>query len=214
MKKQRWRILVVISTSLAVGFFLGVLLAWHYAQEIFDSFSGILSSYAESSRELRALQASRDLEMLRTLRDHRVDDAIRNLEDRLDEHLSYLSNTAIESDLAAEVIGEIRSYRDDYPRQPRPPADPQSPAGLLASARILPVYESGTMVGLRISHIMPDSFWDQTGLQNGDVIVRVDDVSIDSPESSVAVITILSSKSEFRLDRTGPSRVRLLSSTP
>ena len=52
---------------------------------------------------------------------------------------------------------------------------------LLTQARALPFNENGKMVGFRISEIVPGSIFDKVGLQNGDVVQRVNSQDVDDP---------------------------------
>lgn len=56
---------------------------------------------------------------------------------------------------------------------------------LLVQGRLSPAYGEGTWpdvpyLGLRVHSLMPGSFWDQLGLQVGDLILGIDGVRIDS----------------------------------
>lgn len=52
---------------------------------------------------------------------------------------------------------------------------------LLTQARALPYLENGKMVGFRLNEITPGSLFEKIGLQNGDVIQRVNTQDIDDP---------------------------------
>jgi general secretion pathway protein C len=52
---------------------------------------------------------------------------------------------------------------------------------LLTKARALPYLEQGKMAGFRLSEIVPGSLFEKIGLQNGDVIQRVNTQDIDDP---------------------------------
>ena len=52
---------------------------------------------------------------------------------------------------------------------------------LLTQARALPYQEHGKTVGFRISEITPGSIYEKIGLQNGDVIQRVNTQDVDDP---------------------------------
>jgi general secretion pathway protein C len=52
---------------------------------------------------------------------------------------------------------------------------------VLTQARALPYVEQGKTVGFRISEITPGSIYEKIGLQNGDVIQRVNSQDIDDP---------------------------------
>jgi len=52
---------------------------------------------------------------------------------------------------------------------------------LLTQARALPYVEQGKTVGFRISEIVPGSIFAKIGIQNGDVIQRVNSQDVDDP---------------------------------
>lgn len=52
---------------------------------------------------------------------------------------------------------------------------------VLTQARALPYMEGGKTVGFRISEIAPGSIYEKIGLQNGDVIQRVNSQDVDDP---------------------------------
>lgn len=52
---------------------------------------------------------------------------------------------------------------------------------LLTQARALPYMEQGKTVGFRISEIVPGSLYEKIGLQNGDVIQKINSQDVDDP---------------------------------
>jgi general secretion pathway protein C len=52
---------------------------------------------------------------------------------------------------------------------------------MLTQARALPYTEQGKTVGFRISEIVPGSLYERIGLQNGDVIQRINSKDVDDP---------------------------------
>jgi len=52
---------------------------------------------------------------------------------------------------------------------------------ILTQARALPYLEQGKTVGFRLSEIVPGSIYDKIGLQNGDVIQKVNSQDVDDP---------------------------------
>jgi len=52
---------------------------------------------------------------------------------------------------------------------------------LLTQARALPYAENGKTVGFRISEIVPGSLYEKIGLQNGDVIQKINSQDVDDP---------------------------------
>jgi general secretion pathway protein C len=52
---------------------------------------------------------------------------------------------------------------------------------MLTQARALPYVEQGKTVGFKISEIVPGSIYEKIGLQNGDVIQKVNSQEVDDP---------------------------------
>ena len=52
---------------------------------------------------------------------------------------------------------------------------------LLTQARALPYMEQGKTVGFRISEIVPGSLYEKIGLQNGDIIQKINAQEVDDP---------------------------------
>jgi general secretion pathway protein C len=52
---------------------------------------------------------------------------------------------------------------------------------ILTQARALPYLEQGKTVGFRLSEIVPGSIYEKIGLQNGDVVQRVNSQDVDDP---------------------------------
>jgi len=84
--------------------------------------------------------------------------------------------------------------RDDVDDMMRNPAD------LFSQARILPKYEEGEMVGLQINAIKPGSFFEEVGLQSGDVVTKLNGVAINSPQESAKILAEFSQADQFTVE--------------
>ncbi len=60
-------------------------------------------------------------------------------------------------------------------------ASTENMSQMLTQARALPYMEQGKTVGFRISEIVPGSIYEKIGLQNGDIIQRVNSQDVDDP---------------------------------
>ena len=60
-------------------------------------------------------------------------------------------------------------------------ASTENMSQLLTQARALPFVEQGKTVGFRISDIVPGSLYEKIGLQNGDVIQKINSQDVDDP---------------------------------
>jgi general secretion pathway protein C len=76
----------------------------------------------------------------------------------------------------------------------------QNPTNLFSQARILPKYDEGTMVGLQINAIKPGSLFEEIGIQSGDVITKLNGITIDNPQESAKVLTEVSEAETFTVD--------------
>jgi general secretion pathway protein C len=98
--------------------------------------------------------------------------------------------------LPPRVAKRASRGRRSRSRAAKPPkAEPSGIGGLdidtsalLNQARILPKYEDGKMVGIEISKIEPDSLYEQVGVQEGDVVMELNGVKIDSPAASKSLM--------------------------
>ncbi len=75
----------------------------------------------------------------------------------------------------------------------------RSAAEIFSSARILPKYESGQMVGIQLNAVKPGSLFENMGIQNGDTITEVNGIEIDSPQGSAEVLRELTESDHFEL---------------
>lgn len=72
-------------------------------------------------------------------------------------------------------------------------------------ARIVPAFKDGVATGFKLFSIRPDSLYSKIGIQNGDVVRRINGYEINSPDKALEVYTKLreSSRIEIEIDRNG-----------
>ncbi len=72
-------------------------------------------------------------------------------------------------------------------------------------ARIVPSFKDGRANGFKVFSIRPDSIYTKIGIQNGDVISRINGYEINSPDKALEVYSKLkeASRIEVELDRNG-----------
>ncbi|MBJ6763171.1 general secretion pathway protein GspC [Myxococcaceae bacterium JPH2] len=72
-------------------------------------------------------------------------------------------------------------------------------------ARIVPAFKDGQAVGFKLFSIRPDSIYSKIGVQNGDVIRRINGFDMNSPEKALEVYSKLkdSSRIEIEIERNG-----------
>ena len=71
---------------------------------------------------------------------------------------------------------------------------------VLTQARALPYLEQGKTVGFRISEIAPGSIYEKIGLQNGDVVQRVNAQDVDDPGKFFQMYQGLKDESRISID--------------
>lgn len=72
-------------------------------------------------------------------------------------------------------------------------------------ARIVPAFKDGQSEGFKLFSIRPDSIYTKIGIQNGDVIKRINGYDMNSPEKALEVYSKLkdATRIEIDLDRNG-----------
>ncbi len=71
---------------------------------------------------------------------------------------------------------------------------------LATQARIVPAFEGGKAVGFKLFSIKPGSLYSKIGLQNGDVINRINGYEMSSPEKGLEVYQKLKDSSNITVD--------------
>ena len=69
-------------------------------------------------------------------------------------------------------------------------------------ARIVPSFEGGKATGFKLFSIRPNSVYNKIGLQNGDVVNRINGYEITSPDKALEVYTKLKDSKEITVDLT------------
>ena len=73
-------------------------------------------------------------------------------------------------------------------------------AELSTQARIVPAFEGGKTVGFKLFSIRPGSLYSKIGLQNGDVITRINGYEMSSPEKGLEVYGKLKDSKQVTVD--------------
>lgn len=71
---------------------------------------------------------------------------------------------------------------------------------LLSQARAVPHMVNGTVNGFRLEYIAPASFYERIGVQNGDILQRVNGVDIRDPSTMLTLLQQLKNERIVRLD--------------
>lgn len=103
---------------------------------------------------------------------------------RLEEGLENLVSATDEHGHAKTLVAsQVEAYLDQHPL-------PSEAQGLLSTARILPVFESGEMIGLHVDAIRDGSPFAQAGLRSGDRIIRVGELDLDEPSRAARALQL------------------------
>ncbi|MBI3768008.1 MAG: type II secretion system protein GspC [Deltaproteobacteria bacterium] len=71
---------------------------------------------------------------------------------------------------------------------------------VFTQARAVPYFEDGKTVGFRVFAIKPGSVFEKIGLQNGDVINRVNGVELTDPTKAISLFTELQNEGHIAVD--------------
>ncbi len=78
-------------------------------------------------------------------------------------------------------------------------------------ARIVPAFERGAAIGFKLFSIRPGSAWSTIGLQNGDVIERINGFDLTTPDKALTVYSTLRCARRFEVEvRRRDERVTLV----
>jgi general secretion pathway protein C len=70
----------------------------------------------------------------------------------------------------------------------------------MTDARLLPSVKDGKVEGFRVSEVKPAGIFGMVGIRNGDVLLRINDFPIDSPEKAIQAFVSLKGQSRIKLD--------------
>ena len=76
----------------------------------------------------------------------------------------------------------------------------ERPGQIMTDARLLPNTVEGKQQGFSISEIKPDGIYQSLGLQNGDVLLRINDFNISSTENALQAFMALKGMDRVNLD--------------
>jgi len=70
----------------------------------------------------------------------------------------------------------------------------------MTDARLLPSIKDGKVEGFRASEVKPQGIFGTVGIRNGDILLRLNDFPIDSPEKAIQSFASLKGQSRIKLD--------------
>ena len=120
---------------------------------------------------------------------------------------------------ARSIVSKRRPRRSRRPSPRRVPSAPAPPPiaeqlkelqlsastmrnarDLLEQAKITPKWEDGVMQGMELHEIVPGSFYDKLGLEDGDVIQSFNGIKLDSPAAGAQVLSQFAEADQFDLE--------------
>jgi type II secretory pathway component PulC len=97
------------------------------------------------------------------------------------------------------TASDVETTRVQFPRD-KFDALFQDQKQLMRSARIVPVSENGRVIGLRLFGVRAGEAVSQLGFENGDIVQRVNDRDLSSPEEALEAYGAVRKASELRID--------------
>jgi general secretion pathway protein C len=70
----------------------------------------------------------------------------------------------------------------------------------MTDARLLPSVKDGKVEGFKVSEVKPAGIFGMVGIKNGDIIQRINDFPVDSPEKAIQSFVSLKGQSRIRLN--------------
>jgi general secretion pathway protein C len=70
----------------------------------------------------------------------------------------------------------------------------------MTDARLLPSVKDGKVEGFRVSEVKPQGVFAAVGLKNGDVLLKINEFPIDSPEKAIQSFMTLQGQNRIKLD--------------
>jgi general secretion pathway protein C len=70
----------------------------------------------------------------------------------------------------------------------------------MTDARLLPSVKDGKVEGFRVSEVKPSGVFAMIGIKNGDVLHKINDLPVDSPERAIQSLASLKGQNRIKLD--------------
>ena len=75
-----------------------------------------------------------------------------------------------------------------------------NPTQIMTDAKLIPNMVKGKQEGFTLREVRKNGLYDSLGMQNGDVLLRVNNFNISSPESALQAFTALKGMDKVQLD--------------
>jgi general secretion pathway protein C len=100
------------------------------------------------------------------------------------------TNTAVASTGAGSYVIDQRALN----------AALDNPAQAMSDARLLPSQKDGKVEGFKASEVKPNGVFSMIGIKNGDVLLRLNDFPMDSPDKALQSFIALKGQNRLKLD--------------
>lgn len=70
----------------------------------------------------------------------------------------------------------------------------------MTDARLLPSVKDGKVEGFKVSEVKPQGVFAAVGLKNGDILIKINEFPIDSPEKAIQSFVTLKGQNRIKLD--------------
>lgn len=75
----------------------------------------------------------------------------------------------------------------------------QNPQRVLTDARMLPNFVEGKQEGFKVSEVIHGGVYDKLGLRNGDILLKINDLELNSPDSGIQAFSTLRGVDRIKL---------------
>ncbi len=76
----------------------------------------------------------------------------------------------------------------------------ENPNEILTGARLMPILKNGKQEGFLVREVKPGGFYENMGLRNGDIILRANNVDLNSPSDGVKIFNMIKELDTMDLD--------------
>ncbi len=76
----------------------------------------------------------------------------------------------------------------------------ENPNELLTGARLMPILKDGRQEGFLVREVKPGGFYENIGLMNGDIILRANNLELNSPGDGVKIFNMIKELDRMELD--------------
>lgn len=71
---------------------------------------------------------------------------------------------------------------------------------MAAQARIVPAFEDGKSIGFKLFNISPNSIYAKVGIQDGDIITKINGYELNSPDKALEMYQMRTTAKQLNID--------------